>query len=93
MPADERGAKQLGKGHAASHLFQLALVLVLGVLVMAEPWPTTGQRRAVFGGFGIVYALQASPDLHLLAGNLAAITESPAACLFDCNGPTTCRGL
>lgn len=58
MPADERGHKQLGRGHAASHLFQLALVLVLGVLVMAEPWPTTGQWRAVFGGFGIVYALQ-----------------------------------
>ncbi len=64
MPADERGAKQLGRGHAASHLFQLALVLVLGTLVMAEPWPTTGQWRAVFGGFGIVYALQASSDHH-----------------------------
>jgi len=63
MPADERGHKQLGRGHAASHLFQLALVLVLGVLVMAEPWPTTGQWRAVFGGFGIVYALQAR--LHM----------------------------
>lgn len=60
MPADERGHKQLGRGPAASHMFQLALVLVLGVLVMAEPWPTTGQWRAVFGGFGIVYALQAS---------------------------------
>lgn len=60
MPANEQGHKQLGRGAAASHMFQLALVLVLGVLVMAEPWPTTGQWRAVFGGFGIVYALQAT---------------------------------
>ena len=59
VPADERGNKELGRGHAAAHLAQLALVLALGVLVMSQPWPDTGQWRAACGGFGVIYALQA----------------------------------
>lgn len=58
MPEDERGHKQLGRGAAASHLAQLGMVLVLGVLAMGQPWVTVGQWRAVFGGFGVIYALQ-----------------------------------
>ena len=60
MPEDERGYKQLGRLHAASHLMQLALVLVLGVLLMGEPWPSISQWRAVYAGFGMIYALQVS---------------------------------
>ena len=60
MPAEERGHKQLGRGHALSHLAQLGLTLLLGILVMAEPWPTVTAWRAVYGGFGILYALQVS---------------------------------
>ena len=60
MPAEERGAKQLGRAQAASHLAQLGLTLALGILVMAEPWPTASSWRAVYGGFGILYALQVS---------------------------------
>lgn len=60
MPEDEKGHKQLGRGHALSHLAQLGLTLLLGILVMAEPWPTVSAWRAVYGGFGIVYALQVS---------------------------------
>jgi hypothetical protein len=58
IPEDERGHKQLSRFEAASHLMQLALVLVLGVLVMGEPWPTVSQWRCVFGVFGVIYALQ-----------------------------------
>lgn len=60
MPEDERGHKQLGRAHALSHLAQLGLTLLLGILVMAEPWPTASAWRAVYGGFGILYALQVS---------------------------------
>lgn len=58
MPEEERGHKQLGRAHALSHLAQLGLTLLLGILVMGEPWPTVAAWRAVYGGFGIVYALQ-----------------------------------
>lgn len=60
MPEEERGHKQLGRGHALSHLAQLGLTLLLGILVMGEPWPTVSAWRAVYCGFGIVYAVQVS---------------------------------
>ncbi|CAL5221609.1 g3829 [Coccomyxa viridis] len=60
MPEEERGHKQLGRAQALSHLAQLGLTLLLGILVMAEPWPTVSAWRAVYGGFGVLYALQAS---------------------------------
>ncbi|CAK0780569.1 hypothetical protein CVIRNUC_005097 [Coccomyxa viridis] len=60
MPEEERGYKQLGRLAALSHLMQLGLTLLLGILVMGEPWPSTFAWRAVYGGFGVVYALQAS---------------------------------
>ena len=63
MPEEERGHKQLGRGHALSHLAQLGLTLLLGILVMAEPWPTVSAWRAVYGGFGVLYALQVSHSL------------------------------
>ena len=37
MPEEERGHKQLGRAQALSHLAQLGLTLLLGILVMAEP--------------------------------------------------------
>ena len=58
MPEEERGCKQLGRLAALSHLMQLGLTLLLGILVMGEPWPSTFAWRAVYGGFGVVYALQ-----------------------------------
>ena len=66
MPVDERGNKELGRGQALAHLAQLALVLALGILVMSQPWPAAGQWRAVCGGFGVIYALQALPLPSLL---------------------------
>jgi ethanolaminephosphotransferase len=71
MPDDEKGHKQLGRAHAAGHLAQLALLLVLGVLAMAQPWPSVGQWRAVFGAYGVIYALEAS-------------SSAPLACCGDC---------
>ena len=58
MPEEERGHKQLGRLAALSHLMQLGLTLLLGILVMAEPWASTFAWRSVYGGFGVVYALQ-----------------------------------
>ena len=66
MPEDEKGHKQLGRAHAAGHLAQLALLLVLGVLAMAQPWPSVGQWRAVFGAYGVIYALEASSPSSML---------------------------
>ena len=65
MQEDEKGHKQLGRAHALGHLAQMVLLLALGVLAMREPWPTVGQWRAVFGGYGVIYALEAS-SLDLL---------------------------
>ena len=67
MPEEERGYKQLGRRAALSHLMQLGLTLLLGILVMGEPWPSTFAWRAVYGGFGVVYALQVCSDHALLA--------------------------
>ena len=67
MPEEERGYKQLGRLAALSHLMQLGLTLLLGILVMGEPWPSTFAWRAVYGGFGVVYALQVCSTHALLA--------------------------
>nr|QZD35611.1 CDP-ethanolamine:1, 2-diacylglycerol ethanolaminephosphotransferase [Lobosphaera incisa]QZD35612.1 CDP-ethanolamine:1, 2-diacylglycerol ethanolaminephosphotransferase [Lobosphaera incisa] len=60
LPAPERGHKQLGSGHAASHLAQVVLILGLGAILMLEPASAHGQARVVVATYGLVYALEAT---------------------------------
>jgi hypothetical protein len=51
-------------------------MILQGILVMGKPWPTLAARRAAYGGFRVVYALQvrhpssaeglAASPLHIL---------------------------
>jgi hypothetical protein len=58
LPKRERGHKQLGPSHAASHLAQLVAMFALGGVLLGMPHPSPGQGRLVMATFGVVYALQ-----------------------------------
>ena len=96
MPEDEKGHKQLGRAHALGHLAQMVLLLVLGVLAMREPWPTVGQWRAVFGAYGVIYALEASPFFPCVSAPLCHYQALPCrlhclkACWVRCCMPRAC---
>ncbi|KAK9829687.1 hypothetical protein WJX72_007350 [[Myrmecia] bisecta] len=60
MPLHERGHKQMGFSHALSHLVQIVLILVMGVIIMLEPATSPGQARAIVAMYGLVYALEAT---------------------------------
>ena len=92
MPEEERGYKQLGRLAALSHLMQLGLTLLLGILVMGEPWPSTFAWRAVYGGFGVVYALQVCSTHALLAqpgGRMNVLHMGKPWPIIFCTAPCT----
>ena len=94
LPAAERGHKQLGVAAQLSHLAQLALFVGVGTVAMLEPiWAgrSAEHTRAVFGLYGLAYALEASKLImdHMAkepfelawwpVGVLAAVTACAAA--------------
>ena len=58
LPADERGAKLLGSREALKQVAQFVLLFGLGALLLSQPMLAPGQIRAVYGTFGVIYALQ-----------------------------------
>lgn len=61
LPKKEQGSKQLGTGHAAAHLAQLACFFLLtGVLLSMSADAAPGQGRVALLTFGITYSLQAT---------------------------------
>ena len=71
MPAEERGHKQLGRGHALSHLAQLGLTLLLGIATGVLQFLLALCIAFFFGVYGDRMAVFLRAIMRRIAGNYA----------------------